>query len=213
MKDKNQLNREELDNKLWRITEILITAKECFLYSKYLYKPESEEEAKYLQYSVHFHFIRHSLWRLSIIELSKLFSTSKQRDRFNIVSFITQLKKDGHFANLNFDESIITKWEKRLSENKDQIDKILTLRDKVYAHTDPKKDDYRGIQLYLRDIEQLFLIVENMISEIKSKIFDAHMDLTTPVFGRHKFDIIKVLAEEKRKRIESNRNRMNLDNE
>ncbi len=90
----------KLRNKIERIAKILIVAKESFLYSSYLHYPETKEESDYLNNSSHFKFIRHSLWRQSIIELSKLFSGPKSRDRFNINNFLVQLKVTTQVAGL-----------------------------------------------------------------------------------------------------------------
>ena len=83
----------EIKNDIWNIWQILITAKDSFQYSFYLHKPDTEEEQDYLNHSPDFIFIRHILWRMCIIELSKLFSNSKDRDRFNIFHFIKKLNK------------------------------------------------------------------------------------------------------------------------
>jgi hypothetical protein len=76
------------------------------------------------------------------------------------------------------------------------------LRDKIYAHTDPKKDDYKAIDLSFQDVEVLIKIVEDIIKEIYLVVFDAGTDMSTPTFDRSRFDMIKILAAEKRKRIE-----------
>src|SRR5688572_13897490 len=77
----------DLKNDIWSIWKILINCKENFLYSRYLHKPGTEEESEYLRYSRHFQFLRHSLWRLCIIELHKLLNKS-DRDFFNLWTFI-----------------------------------------------------------------------------------------------------------------------------
>ncbi len=103
---------------------------------------------------------------MNVIELSKLFSNSSKRDRYNLNHFISKLKKSGHFGDMGIAQSSIDKWELALYNNQNHIDNILTLRDKIYAHTDPKKDDYKAIDLSFQDVEALIKIVEGIIKEI-----------------------------------------------
>src|SRR5687767_3765997 len=103
--------QQELRNEIWRIWEIEIVAKQCFQYSFYLHKPETKEETKYLQNQRDFGFIRHILWRMTIIELSKLFSSSSKRDRFNVNHFLSKLKRGGQFGDMGISQATIDKWE------------------------------------------------------------------------------------------------------
>lgn len=144
---KMALKKDEIKQEIWGIWEILILARECFEYSNYLYNPDTKEEKEYLTYSEDFDFIRHILWRMTIIELSKLFSGSRKRDRFEIKTFIAKLKKSGQFSEAGISEATINKWETELLDSNKTVKNILTLRDKIYAHSDLKKDDYNTIQI------------------------------------------------------------------
>lgn len=197
------VNKGEIKQEIWGIWEILILARECFEYSNYLYNPDTKEESEYLSFSQDFDFIRHILWRMTIIELSKLFSSSAKRDRFNLKHFISKLKKAGHFSKAEINEVTINKWETELSKNEKTVKNILTLRDKIYAHSDLKKDDFNTIQITFQEIEKLILIAENVVKEIYLTVFDADTEMTTIVFDKNNFDIIKILADEKRKSIEA----------
>ena len=194
--------QQELKQEIWRIWEIEVVAKECFQFAFYFHKPDTEEEIKYLHNHQELAFIRHVLWRMTVIELSKLFSNSSKRDRYNINHFISKLKKDGHFGDMRIAKSSIEKWELAVSNNQTHINNILILRDKIYAHTDPKKDDYKAIDLSFQDVEVLIKIVEDIIKEIYIVVFDSGTDMSTPIFDRGSFDMIKILAAEKKKRIE-----------
>ena len=79
---------EELKKETWRIVEIYLSAKENFNYCHYLHEPDTREEAEYLKVDRDLRFIRHSLWRLSIIELAKLFSDRKSTHKFNLLHFV-----------------------------------------------------------------------------------------------------------------------------
>lgn len=192
------INKNELKQEIWGIWEILILARECFEYSNYLYNPDTKEESEYLSISQDFDFIRHILWRMTIIEFSKLF----QRDRFNLKHFIDKLKKAGQFSKAGINDVTINKWEAELAYNEKTITNIITLRNKIYAHSDLKKDDYNAIQITFQEIAKLIVIVENVIKEIYLTVFGADTEMTTIVFDKNNFDIIKILVDEKRKSIE-----------
>lgn len=187
----------EIKNDIWNICQILITAKDSFQYSFYLHKPDTEEEQDYLNHSPDFIFIRHILWRMCIIEFSKLFSNSKDRDRFNILHFIKKLKKTEYFGDMRFSEAIIADWENQIEINKDTISQVLTLRDKVYGHTDPKIENFINIELSFQQTDKLIQIIEMVIQEIYFTVFDAHAIIDTPTFDRKRFNIITILANEK----------------
>lgn len=194
------LKKDEIKQEIWGIWEILILARECFEYSNYLYNPDTKEESEYLSFSQDFDFIRHILWRMTIIEISKLFA---KRDSFNLKHFIAKLKKAGHFSKAGINEATINKWETELFNNETTVTNILTLRNKIYAHSDLKKDDYNTIQITFQEIAKLILIAENVIKEIYLTVFKADTEMTTIVFDKNNFDIIKILADEKRKSIEA----------
>jgi len=127
---------EEIKNEIWNIWQISLFAKECFSYSQYLHNPKTKVELEYIRGSKDFQFFRHILWRNTVIELAKLFTDKKDRDRFNIFHFLKKLKVGGQFGKMGIPETQITNWENQIATNSEAINMILTLRDKVYAHTD-----------------------------------------------------------------------------
>jgi len=194
--------KSELENEISNIWEIFINANECFHYSFYLHKPDTQDEFDYLNKSNDLQYIRHVMWRMTIIELSKLFSGSKTRDRYNIQHLIGKLKKDGNFGNIGISDETLNKWETEIEKNKEIIDYILILRDKIYAHTDSDKTKYLNIDLSFKQIEFLLKIVEVIIRDIHSSVFDAYADVETVVFDRKRFNIVKILAEAEKNRIQ-----------
>ncbi len=192
--------KEEIKEEIWQIWQILLIAKECHSYSFYLHKPDTKEESDYLQHSRDFNFIRHMLWRMTVIELSKLFRNSPQNDRFNLFHFISKLKKGGHFGKLGISENKIEEWESKMTDNTQTISEMLLLRDKLYSHTAPNKKKYIDGNLTFEKIEELIKIVESVIREIYSSVFDSHASIGTISFDRKRFKIIEILAEEKNKR-------------
>ena len=193
----------DLKSDIWAIWKILLNCKENFLYSKYLHKPDTKEEAEYLHNSMHFKFLRHSLWRLCIIELNKLLSKS-DKDFYNLWIFIKNLENNiyqGH----NVPADTITEWRNIVSSKKNIIKKILLLRNKLYAHTD-KDVDKLTIDITFDEVNELIVIVEKVIRGIYIHSFDSDILTETPLFERGRFDIIKILAKEKSDRINAIRN-------
>src|SRR6478672_11347689 len=125
----------ELSEELSRITEIFFNAKENFNYCFYLHKPDTKAESEYLDVDRDLKFIRHSLWRLTIIELAKLFS-KKENDRFNLRRFLSKLPPNGYYGGLKISQEKIAEWETLMLNQEKTIDHVLILRDKIYAHTD-----------------------------------------------------------------------------
>lgn len=195
-----EIKKEKLKKNIRSIWEILTISKECFEYAFYFHKPETDDESEYLNKSRDFKFIRHILWRMTIIELSKLFRNSKNSDRHNLNHFINQLKRNQYFGDIGVLEEKIQNWEKVLQDNQKLITNILTLRDNVYAHTDPKKVDFKLINISFQEIEILINLSEEIIKEIYSVAFDSDVRFRAIYFNKDRFDLIKILAEEKKNR-------------
>jgi len=193
--------KEEIKNIIWEIWKISLNAKRFLKYSFYLHKPDTNEELEYLRKSRDFKFIAHALWRNSVIELSKLFYDSKKRDKFNIFHFIKKLEKDGHFRNFKISQTKIDFWYKQIEENRETIDLITGLRDKVYAHTDGPIEKIGLDTPTFEQTEKLIDIIENVITEIYSSVFDSHAMLNSPNLELNPSKIIKILAAEKKSRI------------
>lgn len=192
---------EEIRNEITKIWLILINAKECFYYSLYLHKPSTLEEQNYLDESVDFIFIRGILWKMAVTELSKLFS-SKSNDRYSIIHFIEKCKKDGHFRNQRIDNATIEEWKSDIENNKVTIKEIVTLRDKAYSHTDSNYNEYNS-EITFEQTEKLIEIAEKVITDIFEKVFNSGAHFDNGRFEKENFDIIKILAEDKKKYIEN----------
>lgn len=194
--------KTELEENLSKIWDILIYAKDCYQYSFYLYKPETNEESVYLENSQDFKFICHIMWRMAIIEIAKLFSNSDKRDRYNLMHFISKLKNAGHFGNIGIDFKKIENWEEIIILNENLIEEILRLRDKVYAHKDPNMEECIIKEISFEKIEILLNLVEDIIREIFITVFDSMVDFDSPNLSTSRINIIKILAVEKKQRLE-----------
>ncbi len=195
-------DKKEIKDNISAIWKISILAKKCLKYSFYLHKPDTEAELDFLNYSRDFHFIRHILWRNSVIELSKLFNSSPKRDKYNIFHFLNKLKKDQYFGGFDINQAKIESWEKRLEESNETINSLLLLRDKVYGHTDNESAKSNLDTPTFEQTEKLLLIVENVIQEIYSTVFDSHAEIESAHIFENPSRIVKILASEKKARID-----------
>ncbi|TDN80383.1 hypothetical protein DET49_13224 [Salegentibacter sp. 24] len=193
--------KEEINNNIWEIWKISLNAKRFLKYSFYLHKPDTNEEFEYLKKSRDFKFIADALWRNCVIELSKLFYDSKKRDKFNIFHFIKKLEKDVHFRNFKISKTKIDFWYNQIEENRKTIDLITELRDKVYAHTDGPIERIGLDTPTFEQTEKLIDIIESVITEIYSSVFDSHAMMNSPNLELNPSKIIKILAAEKKARI------------
>lgn len=193
--------KEEIEKKILTIWKISISANKCLKYSLYLHRPETKVEQDYLNHSYDFHFIRIILWKYTIIELSKLFSTSPKRDKYNIINFIKSLEKDQYFGDFNIEPCKIQNWKNRLKENKEIINIVLLLRDKVYGHTDNENARKDLDTPTFEETKKLIEIVENIVQEIYSTVLDSHALVRNPIVDQVPSRIIKILAADRKDRI------------
>ncbi len=193
----------ELKEKLNKIAHLFMITKESYLYAEYFHNPETKEEKEILNdlvYYYHFRFINHILFKNTVIELAKLFS-SRSTDKFRIGKLIENFKRDGQFGDFGINESSLKIWESYLTKYKGSIDFILKLRDELYAHTDEKEFDYNSIDLSFIKLKELIDLGEKIIKQLYSELFQIGFYFESQKFERTRFPILKVLAigEEKRK--------------
>ncbi len=193
--------KEELKTKITKIRHIMQAAKESFYYSYYLHKPDSEDENNYLNSSNHFRFLRIALWKLTVIELAKLFNKKDSQDKFNLNKLLNNLKSSGHFRTLNFDQSKIASWEESLKSNDLIIQEIINLRNKVYSHTDRNSETYINSDITFEQTELLIKLCEEIIVSIYAEVFDTHASMNFVYFNKSFKRITEILSEEKKNRI------------
>lgn len=178
--------------------KIFIVAKESYQYCHYLHFPSSEQEVEYLNKSRHFSYFRHILWRNTVIEICKLLSKG---DKYSIIRLINKLKSNGEYSQAEFSTTKVEEWEVFLNANEADLAQLRAMRDSIYSHTD-SSDKRKGIDGVTFDGYKKFLeFIEQVLISIYGDVFDSALDTDTPIFDRSDFNIIKILAEEKRNRI------------
>jgi len=166
----------ELKNELDSISKILTMALQCYEFSSHLYSPRTKQEIDLANNSFFIDFTRHIYWRNLIIELAKLVTDSNNQN-FNIFKLLRKLTKSGYFGKLDFESIKIKKWQKRLDDEKNIIREIIDLRNKIYSHTDKKKEQYVNSILTFNDIEILIDLLKMIIENIYSDLLDITIEL------------------------------------
>ncbi len=191
---------QELQELINTITEIYIGAKENFRFCYHLHFSERAEEVSYLSIDRHLNFIRHSLWRLTIIELAKLYNT-KHNERYSISKLLRSLNRGNHFGNIGVKFKSLAKWQESIDHENNTIRRINDLRDKIYAHTDPNGAIYKNIEIYFSEITRLFDITISIINDLNATYTGNLLIHDSPIFESQDFEIVKVLTANHQKTI------------
>ena len=175
---------DELKKKTWETIIILLDTKDVFNYCKYLYIPQTQEESELANTNIHIRIIRFTLYKQTIIELSKLLSSS-DNDKFRISKYIDALKSDGYYGDLKFPREKIKQYEKDFESVNSIVTDILMLRNKFYAHTEriltyANQMYYSDFYLFIAPplLEKLIKILTNIFIEVYFYLFDSDLDLS-----------------------------------
>ncbi len=191
-------SKEELQKHIKIVWDIFLYAKESYHYAFYLSKPDGQSEIEFLSKSSDARFISHIMWRTSVIELSKLFSGGNN-DKFNLTKIINKLKRDGVWKDAGITKEKLDYWENEIEKNKEVIESVKTLRNKVYSHTDLIKPDSSEVKLEFCDLKTLLDITENIIRQIYSLAFNTYADMDVSVFNKGRISsAIKTLSNKRR---------------
>jgi hypothetical protein len=168
------------------IINILSDTKEVFNYCRYFYQPNNIEERDYANSNFSIEIIRFTLWKQTIIEIAKLFS-NKSTDKFRISKYINNLKPDGYYGDLKFPVKKIKEYEQQIHSLSSVISDILTIRDKLYAHTEKIFENIDSdtrvtynIIITFNQIQSLINILNDIIVDVFFIIFESDLDLTVP---------------------------------
>lgn len=197
----NELNRssrmkelkKDLEHKLEKIVHVYIFAQKAYLYTEYFHNPETSEERELITNPPMSHdlsLLMHLMFRTLIIEVSKLFSRSKQ-DNFQLEKFINSLSSSGHFRKISVSEDRIIHWKERLKKNKKIIDIIILLRDRLYAHTDNPMINYNEIDISFKQIKTLLDLAAEILKSTYADVFETDFLCDSPGFDRNRFMILK----------------------
>lgn len=195
--------RIEFEAKIDKLSRVFIFAQDAYLYTDYLHKPDTKEELDLVTTSAHareISFIMHMMFRTLIVEISKLFSKSKN-DKYQLNNFILSLGPSGHFREFQVSPEIIESWHSKIRRQEKVITDIIFLRDKIYAHTDDPNKIYSEIEIALNQIAILIDIAKEIICYLYSTVLSTHFVADSPTFDRERFNLLKLLAKAESDRI------------
>ena len=139
-------------------------------------------------------FIKYTSWYVLIIELCKVFQHDNKSQHFNVYGLLNKLRDN--YKNLEFNLLIpLSDIHKYISDfNSSEIieirKKLVTLRNKFYAHFDRQNQKFiEEINITLNEIEYLLNLLHDFINNIRLKVFNSHVEFKEDIF----VDILNVL--------------------
>jgi hypothetical protein len=206
---------QELNIELKNLKDIYINVRILHDDCKYLSNPKTEQENEIKRGYIIFQSIIFSMWRLTIIELCKLFG--KPNDDYQIESFLKNILED--FEILDYKDKIekdrIVDWLNTISNNvdlKNLIKKIQTLRDKYFAHSDRNRvKSIHEFTLTKIEFDQLFSFIENILKYFESNIYGRSISFDISNVGNAS-NILNDLVDYKKLKWEKHRNAIKEQN-
>jgi len=162
---------EKLEQHTKEIMEIMLLAQSSFKIVDFIKRERSGQEAIIIQQNKYFNYTAEMNWRIYVIEMAKLFSTSDKAHWYNLQKLINKFKPDGEFGKLKgIDKYSIVIWEQNLELEKEKIQNLMLQRDKLYSHTDKARSHIKN-ELSFADANELLDVVKRIISEIHIVVF------------------------------------------
>lgn len=171
----------------------MIITKEVLKFTAYFEQPETKIEQFYVRRDRHLTFIGWALWRLTVIELCKLFGDSENQ-KFNILKLLRKVDRDGDYRSLKFNQKTLADFREREQQLQLVIDEISRLRDTLFAHTD--RDPFEQIDTFItsKDCFALVELAEDVIRTLAGTYLDTDYVANTLYFDSKNFDFIHQLA-------------------
>ncbi|MFL5788971.1 MAG: hypothetical protein ACJ748_13010 [Flavisolibacter sp.] len=157
-----------------------MTALESFKILLCLTKSEKFEERSFVKFKNPFFVYEAQIhWRIIVLELCKLFS-DKENEHYNLNKFISRLKKGGHFADAEINDSSIEVWKAQLRKENKKIGNLILQRDKLFAHTDRSKGKVAN-NVTIGKTRELVKMVQQIIKEIYLTVFKSSILIDEPI--------------------------------
>ncbi|SHE95523.1 hypothetical protein [Chryseobacterium sp. OV279] len=191
------LIQNNLQEELTTISRIILNAKSSFDVVLFL-NNDNHKKANLINKekisSDFFRFVEVNFFRITIIELFKLFSSNKN-DYYSFYSLGTRFNSGQKYDKLTISNDTLKSIRLLLKQSKNSIKKLMVLRNKVYAHSDQDFKNYIGI-MDIKEINNLIsiskTIFNNFYSETYKKEFFFDFPLGTPLDNlEHLFEKIE----------------------
>lgn len=173
--------------------KILIIAKETLKFCSSFQNPNTKIERYYVSRDKHLTFIGWSLWRMLIIDLSKLFGDSDNQ-KYNVMKLLRKLDPAGDYKSLKYAPKYLEGFNRRITELNESIKEISRLRNRFFAHAD--SDPFIKIETTLTtaDCEKLTDLAEEIIRAVASKCIGTDYIVYPLYYNSKDFDMIYTLA-------------------
>jgi hypothetical protein len=201
------MEKAKVEKKILTAYNILYRTMVAYHRAKYLNIGDSAKERKAVRSNSFINHARFALWYLAVVEACKLFQNSSNQ-KYNLHKLFNILQDNQKKAYLkgNITSTEIKDWRTRLNspENSRTIGQLINLRDQLYAHTDDVNELFpeENTPLY-QHLEDLFQAAQQILSEIASKVLDAHLDFRPPDLYGTKAVLGLIVAEQDRMRQEA----------
>ena len=173
MMNKKNLLKSDLES----INKFIITILQSFEYAHYLHYPEhnysyDKPKSKLISASGFLSFTEYAMWRILIVEIHKLVKDSKS-EKFNLFLLLRKLERSGDYRSIGIEHAKVVEWKLALLNKLPSIAKVVTLRSKLYAHTDRDyKDVIKNSDLTYEEINELINVIVKIVSEIQSIAYE-----------------------------------------
>lgn len=170
--------KNQLESHLLIIAKILLHANSSFEVVKY-FQNEDESDAPIVKYekvmNKFFHFTAVNFYRITIIELCKLYN---HKEIFSLQKLLSEFENNNKYFGL-LDYSEIKILRKLLKENRLIIDELITLRNSHYAHQD---EDYLNyLSLGTSKVNQLLNAAKVIFNSIYGKVLEKSYNFDFPL--------------------------------
>ena len=173
MMNKKNLLKSDLES----INKFIITILQSFEYAHYLHYPEhnysyDKPKSNLISASGFLTFTEYAMWRILIVEIHKLVKDSKS-EKFNLFLLLRKLERSGDYRSIGIEHAKVVEWKLALLNKLPSIAKVVTLRSKLYAHTDRDyKDVIKNSDLTYEEINELIIVIVKIVSEIQSIAYE-----------------------------------------
>lgn len=162
--------KEELEQEVRDINNIIFMAVESFKIVEYLAKKDEDPDKSSIKSRNNFFtYTMITNWRITVIELSKLLSGAKN-EAYDLRRFINKLQPGGVFDKAGIDQESIKTWKHQLSKEAVAIDNIVKQRNKLYADTDRDAAAIKN-EVSVGKAKELITVIQTVIKEIYITVF------------------------------------------
>lgn len=159
-----------------RMIQIVLKAQESYRIVDYLMQKDSDFYAQHIKRKNHFfNDVKHTYWRITVIELTKLFyfnqndvTQTKNREHFNLRHLLKNLSPENPYHWVKIDPLVLARWHKEIKKCDKTVLNLMMLRDKLYAHDDRNRKEVIN-QTTLRHLLPLLSVAIEILSVVSLK--------------------------------------------